>query len=228
MKLVGIAILLTVPVILLASTEVQPHMNFITIRELDAISASEITSPNDADAYVEKAASLCGIAGLLPGNIRWQLASAEYKATHNPGMLVSDTQVADAFNFISKELSVPHPARLGASDILQFRSVMAATYPNVFTPKNVNGSRPVGTLLMLYMLVSNGGIRDGVRKQSQLDPMPGSVRLTTTRSYLAPSNRTKVEAEYQYAMQDYFAKRSPVEIRFFIETVTNFILQEKK
>jgi hypothetical protein len=153
-------------------------MDFEAIRQMDAASSARIEDLNDATAYVKESAILCGVANsaLFSEELERRIASAELDGAKDPTKLVSDEQVATAFNFMSDEFRVPHPVQLTGADVLQYRSVMAAIFPHIFSPKSVRGSRPVGTIVMLYQLVYNGGITDGVRKAALLDRPPGASK----------------------------------------------------
>jgi hypothetical protein len=193
-------------------------MDFNVLQQLDAASAEKIESLRDATAYVRKSAALCGATDsvLVPDDFENRLAASEIAASKDPNSLVSDDQVADAFNFISDEFRVQHPARLTASDVLQYRSVMASIFPHVFSPKSVGGTRPVGAMVMLYQLVYNGGITDGVRRAAQLDRPPGSLRVAGGHLALA-RNPNLIGREYQAASRSYFQRRSTREIRSFVD-----------
>jgi len=177
-------LLLLVAAVILAAQGTGLCMDFKSLQELNALAFHSIESPADAAAYVKQAAILCGVAGstFLPDDFDSRLAAAELDAARDPGRLVSDEKVAEAFNFLSDEFRVPHPAQLTGSDILQYRGVMAAIYPHVFSPKSVVGSRPVGALVMLYMLWYSGGITEGVRKSAELDRPPGSLKAVGSES----------------------------------------------
>jgi hypothetical protein len=211
-------LLVLVPAILWAKSGIGLHISFQSLQELDALSVSRIASVEDAAAYVRKAAALCGIAdpSRVPDGIQSRLAAAEWEASKNPAKLVSDDQVAAAFNFMSDEFRVTHPVLLTASDVLQYRSVMASIFPHLFSPKSVKGSRPVGAMVMLYNLVYNGGITEGVSKAAQLDRPPGSLKVTG--GHITPETSPNLLGrEYQAASLTYFRQHSNKDIRFFVD-----------
>lgn len=215
-------LLLLAPVVLWASPEVNPHVDFNALRQLDAVSSGKIESLDDATAYVRKSATLCGVtdSALLPDDFENRLAASELAAAKDPNSLVSDDRVAETFNFISDEFRVEHPARLTASDILEYRSVMASIFPHVFSPKSVGGSRPVGAILMLYQLWYNGGVTEGVKRAAQLDRPPGSLKIsggTVGGRWTADRNPNLPGREYQAAGRTYFRQHSLQDIRGFAD-----------
>jgi hypothetical protein len=199
------------------------HVSFQSLQQLGTLASGRIESPDDAAAYVRKAVAICGTTDpsiVLPDRIGRRLAGAEWGAANDPNKLVSDGQVAEAFNFMSDEFGVANPARLTASDILQYRSVQASLFPHIFSGKSVSGSRPVGAIVMLYQLWYNGGVTEGVRKAAQLDRPPGGPRVTgghiIGRSLTPDKNPNLVGREYQRAGRKYFEQRSPLETRSFL------------
>jgi len=215
-------LLVLAPVATWALAQGSPRVDFEALRQLDAVSSGRIESLDDATAYVRKSAALCDAADsrLVPGDLESRLAWAELDAAKDPDRLVPDHQVAEAFNFISDEFGVPHPARLTASDVLLYRGVMSAIFPHVFSPKSVSGNRPVGAMVMLYLLVYNGGITEGVRKAAQLDRPPGSLKISggTSSGHIGLArNPNLIGREYQTARRAYFQRLSPHEIRSFVD-----------
>ncbi len=207
-------------------------MDFNALRQLDIISSGRIETLDDAATYVRKAAALCGMAdsAAVPDDFESRLAAAELDAAKDPGKLVLDNQVAEAFNFMSHEFGVTHPARLTAPDILQYRGVMASIFPHIFSPKSVSGSRPIGAIVMLYMLVYNGGITEGVRKAAQLDRAPGSMKLPPGRTMggvWAPDRNPNLisSREYQMASLTYLARGSRQEIGLFVERLMTILVK---
>lgn len=214
------------PTIVWALPQVNPHVDFETLRHLNAASAGKIESLDDARAYMKKSATLCGLTdfALMPDDFELRLATAEFHAARDPKALVSDDQVAAAFNFMSDEFRVAHPVLLTASDILQYRSVMASIFPNIFSPKGVTGSRPVGAMVTLWMLVYNGGITDGVRKAAQLDRPPGSLKVSASGGRIVPNrNPTPIATEYQRASLTYFHSRSRQDVRSFLGRIAGIM-----
>jgi hypothetical protein len=229
-------VLLSIPVLLAAVAATAwaypgGHLTitFDGLRQLDSIASTPIGSLDDATAYVGKAAALCGITDLplALGDIGSRLAAAELDAAKDPDKVVSDGQVAEAFNFMSDKFQVPHPAHLTASDIVQYRSVMASIFPHIFSPKRVSGSRPVGVVVMLYQLWYNGGITDGVKKAAQLDRPPGSLKVTggriIGRSWTPNENTSPFAGEYQAAGLTYLRGLSPDQLRSFLDQLARII-----
>lgn len=200
-----------------------------SLQQLDVLASGKIESLDDATAYVRKSAALCvlGDSDPMAEGIESRLAAAELDAAKDPNKLVSDERVAEAFNFMSDEFRVEHPARLTASDILQYRSVQASIFPHVFSPKTASGSRPVGAIVMLYQLWYNGGVTEGVRKAAQLDRPPGSLKVASGQSVSGRSGLDKnpnlTGREYQVAGYAYFAQRSPQQKRSFLDRIAKTI-----
>jgi len=217
---------LLAPVVMQGAPGISFHISFRSLQQLDTISSSRIESLDDAAAYVRKAAVLCGITdpALLPGGLESRLATAEWEAARDPTKLVPDDQVAKAFNFMSGEFRVKHPAELTAEDILQYRSVQAALFPHMFSPKGVNGSRPVSAVVILYLLWFNGGVTVDVRKAAQLDRQPGSLTISPSggRSGLDP-NPNLAGREYQAAGYAYFVQQPPQRARSFLDHMANTV-----
>jgi hypothetical protein len=207
------------------------HMSisFDSLRQLDSVASAPIESLGDATAYVRRAAMLCGIAGnsFVPDDTGSRLATAEWGASKNPNHLVSDDRIAEAFNFVSEEFHVEHPAHLTASDILQYRTVQASLFPHIFSGKNVNGSRPVGAVVILYQLWYSGGVTEGVRTAALLDRAPGTLKVTSGQivggSWAGDRNPNVTGREYQLAGRMYFTQRSPMEIQAFLGTLTKIM-----
>ena len=141
-------------------------------------------------------------------------------AARDPNRLVSDAEVAAAFNFMSGEFHVANPTRLTGADVLQYRAVMSAIFPHVFSPKSVRGSRPVGAVVMLYMLVYYGGMTDGWKKVGG----PHSFGITEGDPIgHAGVDRNVVAKEYQAASESYFQKRSAEEFRKFANRLAKIL-----
>jgi hypothetical protein len=209
-----------------ASSGVGLHISFQSLQDLDALSAGKIASVEDATAYVRKAAAICGTTdpSLVPTDIESRLATAEWEASKEPAKLVSDDQVAEAFNFISEEFQVPHPAHLTAQDILQYRSVMASMFPHLFNGKGENGSRPVGAVVIIRMLLYSGGLAEGARKAAQLDRPPGGLKMSPSSGWSGPDRNPNIAAaEYRVAGQNYFGTQPPKRIGSFIERLAQII-----
>jgi hypothetical protein len=221
-------LLLLTPALMLATPGVNLYISFQSLQQLDALASSKIRSLEDATSYVRQSAVLCGAAdpGSLPESLESRLAKAEWDAAREPSKLVSDEQVASAFNFMSDEFGVQHPARLTASDILQYRSVQASIFPNVFSPKTVSGSRPLGALVMLYQLWYNGGVTEGVRNAAKLDRAPGSQKVTSGQVVVrlgTDQNASAAARRYRASGGLYLAQASPEQIHRLIERLAEIL-----
>jgi hypothetical protein len=207
-------LLLLAPALMLATPGVSLYISFQSLQQLDALASSKIESLEGAKAYVMQSAVLCGDSdsASLPDSLESCLATAEWDAAREPSKLVSDGQVASAFNFMSDEFCVQHPVQLTASDILQYRSVKASICPNAFSPKTVGGSRPVGAIVMLYQLWYNGGVTEGVRNAAKFDRAPGSQKVTGGRVVVLPGtdqNASTAARRYRASGSLYLAQASP-------------------
>jgi hypothetical protein len=206
--------------LLLASTLVSGtsgmglHIDSRTLFKLEVLSSGRIADQDGATAYVRKATAICGADDpvVLPEGFESRLAAAELNAAKDPAKLISDDQVANAFNFMSDEFGVANPIRLTGVDILHYRGVMSAIFPHVFSPATVSGSRPVGAVVMLYMLVSYGGMTEGWKKVGG----PNSFGISEAEPVERPGiDRSAIAREYQTASMAYFQKRQPEEVRSF-------------
>ncbi len=210
------------------SAESGPHLSisFQVLQQLDALASDKIESLEDATAYVQKSAALCvfGDPGPFGAELESRLAAAELEAAGNPSKLIPDDKIAEAFNFMSNEFGVDQPAQLTGEDIHQFRSVQASIWPHLFSPKSVDGSRPVSAVMILYQLWFNGGITEGVRNAAKLDRPPGSLKISGGRivGQLGENGRT-AQKEYRAAGYSYFAQRSPQKVRFFLDQLAEVI-----
>jgi hypothetical protein len=204
---------------------VNAHIDFRSLQQLDYLSSGQIQSLDDAKLYVRKSATLCGIFNsyLVSDHLESRLAADEFDAAKESNKLVSDDQVAQGFNFLSGEFAVAHPVHLLASDILQYRSVMSALFPHVFSAKNINGSRPVAAIVMLYMLVYNGGITEGVKRLGEVDHPPGSLKISPTSSRLVLGSPTLVELEYRAASRAYFERQPPQAVQSLLEQLAGVL-----
>ncbi len=200
------------------------HIDSRSLWPLERLSAGNIDNIGDATVYVTKAATLCGIADpdLLPENLEFRIAKAELDVAKDPSRLMSDEQVAEAFNFMSDEFRVPTPTRLTGADVLHYRGVMSAFLPHVFSPKSVSGNRPVGAVVMLYLLVYSGGMTDGWKKVGG----PGGFGVTDADpDHPVPgTGKTSnlIAIEYQTAANAYFLQRSPEEAHVFLTAWQEF------
>jgi hypothetical protein len=190
--------------------------------KLEVLSSSKIEGPDDASAYVRKAAAVWGAENpaLLPDGVESRLAAAELDAAKDPNKLISDDEVARAFNFMSDQFGVASPTRLTSADILQYRTAMSAIFPHVFSPKAVSGSRPVGAVIMLYMLVAYGGMTEGWKKVGG----PNSFVIADAEPIERPGiDRNAIAREYQTASLAYFQERKPEEIRLFLDKLAKIM-----
>jgi hypothetical protein len=194
---------------------VRLHIDPRSLFELEALSSVRVEGPDDAARYVRKAAAICGVAdpALVPDGLESRLAAAELDAAKDPSKLISDDQVARAFNFMSDQFGVANPTRLTGADVLQYRGVMSAVFPRVFGPKTVSGSRPVGAIVMLYLLVYYGGMTDGWKKVG--GPNSFGISEAEPTEHLG-IDRHAVAIQYQTASFAYFQKRQPEEVRRFL------------
>jgi hypothetical protein len=199
-------------------------LSFQALQQLDALSASKIEGLDEATAYVNQVAAQFGVTdpSLIPGGLASRLATAELRAAKGPDKLVSDEQVAEAFNFLLDEFHVANSERLTGADILLYRGVKASMFPHLYSPKTVSGSRPLGALIMLDSLICEGGVMDGVRKAALLDRSPGSLRITGGRIALN-TNPNLAAREYQRASLTYFAQLSPSQTRSFADRLTTIL-----
>jgi hypothetical protein len=140
----------------------------------------------------------------------------------DPSKLVSDDQVAEAFNFMSGEFHVSDPTHLTGADVSHYRGVMSAIWPHVFSPKSVSGSRPVGAVVMLYMLINNGGMTEGVKKVGG----PSGFAITGEPSHTVPGsgkNSNLLAIEYETASATYFGRLSPEEAHSFLDRLAKIM-----
>ncbi len=210
-----ITLLLLATAISWAASSVSLHVDSRSLWKLEALSSGRIDGQEDATAYVRKAGAICGVAepALVPDGFESRLAAAELDAAKDPSKLISDDQVARAFNFMSDQFGVANPTRLTGADVLQYRGVMSAIFPHVFSPKTVTGSRPVGAVVMLYMLVSYGGMTEGWKKVGG----PNSFGISEAEPIEHPGiDRNAIAREYQSASLAYFQKKQPEEVRTFL------------
>jgi hypothetical protein len=225
------AVFLSVPIVMFAASGVTgPHLflSFQALQQLDTLSENKIESQENARAYVRNAAAIFGVASssLLPEDLEYRLAAAELNAAKNPNKLVSDDQVAEAFNFLSDEFRVANPEQLTGADILLYRGVKASMFPHLNNPKNVNGSRPLGALIMLDTLVFEGGIMEGVRRAALLDRPPGSLKITDGRivGHLGVNRNPNLTGrKYQTASLTYFARLSPQGAQSFFDRLARIL-----
>jgi hypothetical protein len=218
-------LLFLAPVMLWGLPQVNLHINFEVLREMDAASSARLEDLSDAGAYVKKSAVLCRVASPapMPEYLMNRLAAAEFDAVRNPARLVTDEQVAAAFNLMSDEFSVRHPVRLTASDVLEYRSVQASIFPHLFSPKTVGGSRPIGTIIMLYQLWYNGGVTENLKRAAQLDRPPGSLKVVSGRIFGRVPAGSGIGTEYRSAGRAYFQGQSLGEIQSFMSRLVDVI-----
>jgi hypothetical protein len=219
-------LLLLLPAIL--GVVAQPHLflPFPALQELDKLSGDRLETEEDAKTYVRNSAAAFGIAeaSFLPNRLESRLSEAELNAAKETKKLVSDDQIAEAFNFLSDEFRVAKAERLSGADILLYRSVKASMFPRLFNPKTVSGSRPVGALIILDTLTFEGGIMEGVRKAAELDRPPGSLKITGGQIVGRLGNSTsQTQREYRTAALNYFAQHSSQEIEAFLDRLAEIL-----
>jgi hypothetical protein len=212
-----------------ASTRSEPTANLrIDIRSLwslERLSSGAIETPGDAADYVRKAAAACGAAdrAAVPDALESQLATAELEAAKDSSKLVSDDRIAQAFNFMSDEFRVADPTRLTGEGVLHYRSTMSAFWPHLFGAKSAKGSRPVGAVVTLYLLTFYGGMTGGFKKVGG----PGGFGITDAEpDHPVPgTGKTSnlIAQEYQNAAAEYFAQRSPQQIRSFLAQLAGIL-----
>ncbi len=167
----------------------QGYVNDISLRSINSLPSTQITSLEEAETYVRQVAEFCGVQGpILAGQLLPRLVEGEWAAAQDPSKLVSDDRLADAFNFLSNEFRVPHQQRVTGADVLQFRTTMSAIYPHVFSPKRLGGSRPVAAMITLQQMVFNGGVPEGAKKYAQNGPKPGSFKADPSRTRIVPNS----------------------------------------
>lgn len=215
------ALPLLTSIVMSAAPGMNFHISVQSLGELDALASHRMDRLEDATAYVRKSAAVCGSPdpAFLPEGFESRLAAVELAAAKNPSSRISDEYLAATFNLISDVLKVQHPARLTATDILQYRAVMASIYPHLYSSKEINGSRPLAAVVMLYQLWYSGGLSLGVRAAAQLDRPAGSLKVTSGHIALHPTKPNEVEADYRGAGLRYFARSSPEEVRSFMNTL---------
>ena len=195
-----------------AAASARDHFDLRHIRSIDSLSAAAITNLDDADAYVKQVAELCGLRDtsvLEP--LLARLAKAELAATQGSSGLVSDDQVASAFNFMSDqfyssvpdEYRIPHPQHITEAEVLQWRTTrLAVNYPHLFSQGNLGGVRPVGAVLMLRLLTFSGGLPDSPRKNA-----PSAIVADGTAS------------RYRTISERYLSGLTPLGMLSFVESV---------
>jgi len=203
----------------------QGYVNDRSIRIINSLDDPEIESLGDAEAYVRQVARACGVQGpVLTKGLLPRLAEGELAAAQDPSRLVSDDNVAEAFNFLSREFQAPHPQVLTGNEVLQFRTAMSAIYPHVFSPKSVPGSRPTQALIMLHQLVFNGGVPEGAKRFAQKNPQPGGFKAVASRIQLNPDpNPSLAVREYRSASIAYFRRLNEPEMHSLIESVAKIM-----
>jgi hypothetical protein len=203
----------------------QGYINVRSMQIINSLADPRIESLGDAEAYVRHVARACGVQGpVLTGELLPRLAEGELATARDQSRLVSDDNVAEAFNFLSREFQVPHPQVLTGTDVLQFRTTMSAIYPHVFSPKGVGGSRPVQALITLHQLVFNGGVPDGAKKYAQKDPQPGSLKIDPSRTRVSlDTTTTPTVREYRALAIRYFAGLTPQKMQSLVGSITEIM-----
>ena len=198
------------------------YVNPRSLQIISLLSETKIANIDDAQAYVKQAAGACGVQGpILMRELLPRLAAGELAAAENPSLLVSDDRVAEAFNFLSREFQVPDQQFLAGTDVLHFRTTMSAIYPHVFSPKSMNGSRPVQALITLHQLVFNGGVPDGAKKFAEKNPQPGSFKIDPSRTRMAiDKNPNPIANEYRTASARYFQGLTSEQMQSFVDSIS--------
>jgi hypothetical protein len=204
----------------------QGYLDLRNIRSIDSFSAGRIANLDDAEAYVRQVAKLCGVKDTaLVEALLARLVKGELAAAQDASELVSDDRVADAFNFLSDQFRVAHPRRVTGDQILQYRTTRLAIYPNVFSQQNLSGSRPVGAVLMLCMLVLNGGVPESTESSARTNPQPSSLTNDPPQTSwaVAGSHRYRGAFEYRNASTTYFQGLTPQGLRTFVDSVARIL-----
>jgi hypothetical protein len=203
----------------------QGYVNIRSLQMINSLPDTKIANLGDAQVYVNQVAAACGVQGpVLTGELLPRLAQGELAAGQDPSHLVSDDRVAEAFNFLSREFQVPHPAPITGTDVLQFRTTMSAIYPHVFSPNVMSGSRPVQALITLHQLVFNGGVPEGAKKFARKDPVPGSFKVVSSRVVLAPGGiPSAAEMEYRTASRAYLRGLTAQAMQSFVDSLTKIM-----
>lgn len=200
------------------------HIDSKTLGSVDSLSASPIRTSEQAASYVGRVADLYG-AQQLPQwkDLAGRLAAGELLAAQDPSALVSDDQVATAFNFLSENLQVRDPAHLVASDVADYRTVMSAIYPHLFGSRTMIGSRPVSAVILLYLLVYNGGVSEGARRFAATDPRPGSLRIDLLSGRIERGPTTGPRIDYQVAMRTYLQRHNINDLQALVSRVAQLL-----
>ncbi len=203
----------------------QGYVNDRSIQIINSLGDPRFKSLDDADAYVRQVARACEVQGpVLTEGLLPRLAEGELAAAQDPSRLVSDDNVAETFNFLSREFRVPHPQVLTGNDVLQFRTAMSAIYPHVFSAKSSPGSRPTQALILLHQLVFNGGIPEGAKRFARKDPQPGSFKALESRVQLNPDPTSSLAVrEYRSASIAYFRRLDELEMHSLIESLAKIM-----
>jgi hypothetical protein len=225
-------LILLLPMAMWTESGMHLSITFQGLQKQDVLASGKIENLEDAATYVRESTALCvfGDPGPLGVELQSRLAAAEFEAARNPSKLIPDDKIAEAFNLMSNEFAVDQPAHLTGDDILQFRSVQASIWPHLFSPKAVNGSRPVSAVMILYQLWYNGGITEGVRNAAKLDRPPGSLKVTGGRivgQLGSTVNANAIGRQYQVAAGMYFAQASTRQIHSFFEKLGEILALPK-
>jgi len=192
------------------------HFDLRHIRSIDSLSAAAVGNLDDADAYVNQVAKLCGLKDTtLLEPLLARLAKAELAAAQDPSALVSDDQVASAFNFMSDqfyksvpdEYRIPHPRHVTGTEILEWRTTrVGVNYPHLFSQGNLSGTRPVGAVLLLRMMTLSGGI-------------PAPLQTNTPSAIVADGTASR----YRTIGERYLSGLTRMGMLSFVESVAKLI-----
>ncbi len=145
-------------------------------------------------------------------SIRERIAHAEYESAADPGSLIPEQQVADAWNDFVEKIGAPQETTLNAAEIhylrdAQYVSAHVAwvgyekdiwTIPGVFAlgpdGKVANGSRTLEAIRLVWLLANNTDDFQGIHAQVQKGVLL-SDRFPHPEKPLAPSHEQRSFAE---------------------------------
>lgn len=198
-------------------------MSTEALRQLEALSEPPIQSLDDARHYVANAATwMRGDSEALPESCKKRVAAAELAAASDRDKLVPDQNIADAFAFLSRKFNVTHSEAVTSGDVREYRCVMAALFPQLFSQSSPDGVRPVGAAVMLYLMIHGGGIPQGAREIAK-QGIPKRFRVDSRLARLAPAYLAPSEVEYQSAYRKYCENTSPQEKEALVEQLMKIL-----
>jgi hypothetical protein len=203
----------------------QGYLNLRSLRSIDSLSAAGIATQDDAENYVRQVAKLCGAKEKddLTDALLARLVNGELAAAHDPAGLVPDDRVANAFNFLSDQLRVAHSRRLTGAEVRQYRTTRLAIYPHLFGEGNVSGTRPVGAVLMLCMLVLNGGVPEETENSAGTALQSSSLKNDPHRANWGDGTPYRAAREYRIASTTYFQELTPQGLQSFVGSVAKIM-----